>query len=137
MPSTRIIFFQEEEGGTVPVIEFLDGQQNKKVKAKCIALIRLLAKMGYDLKRPRSDTLRDGIRELRTEVSSVNYRLLYFFHGQNCVVISHGITKEKEVPDSEINEALANKELYKSDPEKHTYTETEQYYEETEEPENS
>ena len=136
MPNTRIIFFKEE-AGTVPVTAFLDGQQDKRVKAKCIALIRLLAKMGYELKRPRSDGLRDGIRELRTEIGNVNYRLLYFFHGQNCVVISHVITKEKEVPDAEINAALANKELYKIDPEKHTYTETEQYYEETEEPENS
>lgn len=132
MPSTQIIFFKEASG-TVPVIQFLDGQKDKRVKAKCIALIRLLAKMGYELKRPRSDALRDGIRELRTEVGNVNYRLLYFFHGQNCVVISHGITKEKEVPDAEINAAVANKELYKSDPKKHTYTESEQYYEEQEE----
>jgi|694.fasta_scaffold07304_16 phage-related protein len=129
MPSTRIIFFKEADG-LVPVIQFLDGQANKKVKAKCIALIRLLAKFGYELKRPRSDGLRDGIRELRTEVGNVNYRLLYFFHGQNCVVISHGITKGKEVPDSEIDKAIENKELYKSDPKKYTYTESEQYYEE-------
>jgi phage-related protein len=129
MPNTRILFFKEASG-TVPVMAFLDGQKDKRVKAKCIALIRLLAKMGYELKRPRSDTLRDGIRELRTEAGNVNYRLLYFFHGKDCVVISHGITKEKEVPDAEINTAVANKELYKSDPEKYTYTESEQYYEE-------
>lgn len=129
MPSTKIIFFKEADG-RVPVIQFLDGQENKKVKAKCIALIKLLAKFGYELKRPRSDALRDGIRELRTEVGKVNYRLLYFFHGQNCVVISHGITKENEVPDSDIDKATANKELYKSDPKKYTYTESEQYYEE-------
>jgi len=90
----------------------------------------LLAKFGYELKRPRSDALRDGIRELRTEVSNANYRMLYFFYGQNCVIISHGITKEKEIPDSEINTAIANKELYKSNPEKYTYYESERYYEE-------
>jgi phage-related protein len=129
MPSTTIIFFKEA-GDKVPVIEFLEAARPKRVKAKCIALIKLLAQEGYELKRPRSDTLRDGIRELRTEIDNVNYRLLYFFHGQNCVVISHGITKEKEVPDKEIDAAIANKELYKSDPEKYTYVETEQYYEE-------
>jgi len=129
MPNAKIIFFKEVDE-SVPVITWLDEQRPKTVKAKCLALIKLLAAMGYDLKRPYSDTLRDGIRELRTRVGKVNYRLLYFFHGQNCVVISHGITKEDEVPDKEIDAAIANKELYKSDPEKYSYFETEQYYEE-------
>jgi phage-related protein len=129
MPATQIIFFKEADG-TVPVISFLDEVKPKRVKAKCIALIKLLAQMGYELKRPRTDALRDGIRELRTEVGNVNYRLLYFFHGQNCVVISHGITKEDKVPDKEIDAAIENKELYKNDPEKYSYFETEQYYEE-------
>lgn len=129
MPRTRIIFFKEADE-SVPVITWLDEQKPKRVRAKCLALIRLLAQMGYELLRPRSDALRDGIRELRTEIGNVNYRLLYFFHGQNCVVISHGITKEKEVPDKEINAAIANKELYKTDPDKYSYFETEQYYEE-------
>jgi len=126
MPITRIVFFKDADE-SVQVISWLDEQKPKRVKAKCIALIKLLAKEGYELKRPRSDTLRDGIRELRTEVQSINYRLLYFFHGQNCVVISHGITKEDVVPDKEINAAIANKELYKTDPDKYSYFETEQY----------
>ncbi len=129
MPKAQITFFKEIDN-TVPVIDFLEALRPKRAKAKCIALIKLLAQEGYELKRPRTDTLRDGIRELRTEIDNVNYRLLYFFHGQNCVVISHGITKENEIPDKEINAAIANKELYKSDPEKYTYGETEQYYEE-------
>jgi hypothetical protein len=129
MPNTRIIFFKAADE-SVPVIAFLDQQKPKRVKAKCIALIQLLAQEGYELKRPRSDALRDGIRELRTEIQNVNYRLLYFFHGQNCVVISHGITKEDAVPDKEIDAAIVNKELYKTDPEKYSYFEVEQYYEE-------
>lgn len=129
MPPTQIIFFKEVDE-SVPVITWLDAQKPARVKAKCLALIRLLAQEGYELKRPRSDALRDGIRELRTEIQNVNYRLLYFFHGQNCVVISHGITKEAEVPDKEIDAAIAHKELYKTDPEKYSYYETEQYYEE-------
>jgi hypothetical protein len=46
------------------------------------------------------------------------------------VVISHGITKEDAVPDKEIDAAIVNKELYKTDPEKYSYFEVEQYYEE-------
>ena len=129
MPTTRIIFFKEVDE-SVPVMKWLDAQKPARVKAKSLALIRLLAQEGYELKRPRSDALRDGIRELRTEIQNVNYRLLYFFHGQNCVVISHGITKEAEVPDKEIDLAIAHKELYKTDPDKYSYSETEQYYEE-------
>lgn len=111
-------------------MSWLDQLRSKRVKAKCLGLLKLLALMGYELKRPRSDTLRDGIRELRTEVGKVNYRLLYFFHGKDCVVISHGITKEDRVAESEIDAAIQNRERFKSDPEKHSYFETEQYYEE-------
>ncbi|MBS2009585.1 MAG: type II toxin-antitoxin system RelE/ParE family toxin [Cyanobacteria bacterium SZAS TMP-1] len=128
MPKTQIIFFKAADN-SVPVMEFLDAQKPARVKAKCIALIQLLAQEGYELKRPRADTLRDGIRELRTEVQNVNYRLLYFFHGQNCVIISHGITKEAAVPDREIDQAIENKRLYNSDPEKYSHHEVEQYYE--------
>lgn len=130
MPSSRIVFFKEDDG-SVPLMSWLDKIRPKRVKAKCLALLKLLALMGYELKRPRTDALRDGIRELRTEIGNVNYRLLYFFHGKDCVVISHGITKEAEVPDSEIDKAIKNREAYKQDPEKHSYFETEQYYEES------
>jgi putative component of toxin-antitoxin plasmid stabilization module len=128
MPKAQIIFFKAADD-SVPIMEFLDTQKSDRVKAKCIALIKLLAQEGYDLKRPRSDALRDGIRELRTEIGNVNYRMLYFYHGQNCVIISHGITKEAEVPNKEINQAIENKRLYNQDPEKYSYHEVEQYYE--------
>jgi putative component of toxin-antitoxin plasmid stabilization module len=130
MPSTKIIFFKEDDD-SVPIMSWLDDIRPKRVKAKCLGLLKLLALMGYELKRPRSDTLRDGIRELRTEVGNVNYRLLYFFHGKDCVVVSHGITKEAEVPDNEIDKAIENRERYKQDPDKHSYFETEEYYEES------
>ncbi len=64
MPKTRIIFFQELDG-TVPLLTWLDALRPKRVKAKCIALIKLLAQLGYELHRPHSDILRDGIRELQ------------------------------------------------------------------------
>ncbi|MFA6209138.1 MAG: type II toxin-antitoxin system RelE/ParE family toxin [Candidatus Obscuribacterales bacterium] len=130
MPATQVVFFKAADE-SVPVIKFLDQQKQSRVKAKCIALIKLLAQEGYELKRPRTDTLRGGIRELRTEIRNTNYRLLYFFHGQNCVIISHGIIKEDVVPDQEIDKAIENKNLYISDPDKYSYHEVEQYYEQT------
>ncbi len=102
----------------------------QRAQAKCLALIRLLATIGHELRRPRTDALRDGIRELRTEVGNVNYRILYFSHGTDCVVLTHGITKEGKVPDAEINSAVAKRLLFKANPDKHTFYETEQYYEE-------
>lgn len=49
---------------------------------------------------------RDGIYELRATVGNMQYRMLYFFHEQSRVVISHGFRKERQVPDREIEKAL-------------------------------
>ena len=50
----------------------------------------------------------------------VNYRLLYFFHGNQIVVLTHGLTKEREVSPREIDKALALRKRFESDPESHT-----------------
>jgi phage-related protein len=77
---------------------------------------------GHELRRPRADTLRDGIHELRVVSQHVNYRVLYFFHGRTAV-ISHGLTKEGVVPPREIDLAVARKHRFAADPARHTYTE--------------
>jgi phage-related protein len=79
-----------------------------------------LAQLGHELRRPEADYLRDGIYELRVGLQGINYRMLYFFHGREIVVISHGIVKERAVPPKEIEYALKNKAAYESDPEKHS-----------------
>jgi phage-related protein len=79
--------------------------------------------MGYELRRPIADMLRDGIYELRTRHGTVQYRLLYFFHGQNVAVLTHGLTKEQRVPPELIDEALRRKRRFEQAPEKHTYRE--------------
>jgi len=76
------------------------------------------------LRRPEADLLRDGIYELRTSFQSVNYRLLYFFH-QQTAVISHGLTKEKKVPEGESEVAIRHRKLFEIDPAQHTYEEPE------------
>jgi phage-related protein len=60
-----------------------------------------------------------SIYELRAERGRVNYRVLYFFHGQNVALLAHGLTKEKKVPDADIDRAIARKKQYERDPEKH------------------
>ena len=52
----------------------------------------------------------------------LNYRMLYFFH-QQTAAISHGLTKEKQVPEREIELALRHRKLFEKDPAKYTYKE--------------
>ena len=63
----------------------------------------------------------DGIYELRVSLQGINYRMLYFFHGDTAAVVSHGIVKERVVPPREIDEAIARKRNFVQDPERHTY----------------
>jgi putative component of toxin-antitoxin plasmid stabilization module len=82
--------------------------------------MRRLAEMGHELRRPEADFLRDGIYELRSRLGTVNYRILYFFHGREVAVLASAITKEADIPAVEINRALNRKGLFVGDPATHT-----------------
>jgi hypothetical protein len=100
VPPSETIFYRE--GGTVLFEQWLNTLP-VKVQAKCLSQVRLLRSKGHELRRPVADFLRDGIYELRPTYQGVHYRILYFFSGKNIVVISHGFSKESEVPPVEIN----------------------------------
>ncbi len=119
MPKTRLVLYQEEDG-TVPLTEWLD-ELEPKAQAKCVACLKRLEDMGHELRRPEADLLRDKIYELRTRHRRVNLRMLYFFHGRKAVVVSHGLTKEAEVPAKEIDLAIERKAKFEEAPEKHTF----------------
>ena len=53
----------------------------------------------------------------------MNYRVLYSFVGENVVLLSHGLSKERKVPDVEIERAITRRENYLSNPVAHTYIE--------------
>ena len=128
MPETRIVFFQDENK-KVPVLNWLNTlrQQDRKGYANCIARIEQLAEAGYELRRPAADFLRNGVYELRAKHVRVQDRILYFFHGQNVVVLAHAIVKEEDrVPDIDIDRAIAQRELFSTSPEKYTYLEPEE-----------
>ncbi len=93
----------------------------RKVRLKWIARLERLEQLGYELRRPESDSLRDGIHELRLKKGRVHYRILYAFVDQNVVLLSHGCTKEDEVPNKEIDKAILNRKNYLSNPSIHTY----------------
>lgn len=120
MPETKIVFYKEFNGN-VPLLSWLDDLKPIAAADKCIVVIKQLSKLGYELRRPQTDILRDGIRELRTRLGRVNYRILYFFHDRNVVVLTHGLTKEGIVPNSDINKAIDMKQKYHNNPEAHSY----------------
>jgi hypothetical protein len=82
--------------------------------------IERLEAMGYELRRPEADFLRDGIYELRVRHLNVNYRILYFFHNQTAVLFD-GLTKEDVVPFKEIDRAVQAKASFGKDPGTHTF----------------
>jgi hypothetical protein len=94
---------------------------NAKAFLKCRAAISRLALLRHELRRPEADLLRDGIYELRVRLGSVNYRLLYFFHGQTVSVVAHGLTKEAAVPATDIKRAIARKSAFITNPSAHTF----------------
>ena len=122
MSQTRLIFFQDADGAA-PVWEWLKDlrTRNPKAYAKCVVRIRRLAELGHELRRPEADLLRDGIYELRARLGTVNYRIIYFFHGRNVAVLAHAITKENETPIVEINRAVQRKQTFVASPAAHTF----------------
>jgi phage-related protein len=115
-----VVFFADGSG-KVPLLDWLDGLP-KKVQDKFIVRIGRLEECGHELRRPEADKLRDGVYELRVRHKHVNYRLLYFFHERRAV-LAHGIVKEGEVPDREIDQALRRRIRFELHPETHTYRE--------------
>jgi phage-related protein len=124
MPKTQVVFYQESEGD-VPVLDWLKSLmiRDRKGYAKCVTRIQQLTDAGYELRRPAADYLRDDIYELRAKHVNVQYRILYFFQGQNIAILAHAIVKEDAaVPDIDIERAIARKAKLGKDFEYHTYT---------------
>jgi phage-related protein len=117
MPEIRL--FQDSDG-TCPVLGFLDNVP-PDCRAKARERVALLADRGHRLRRPHADLLRDGIYELRWKYQRMNYRILYFFHGSEVVVLAHALTKERRVPPAEIERAIRRRDLFETNPGKHTY----------------
>jgi phage-related protein len=120
MPQTEVVFYYDEKG--CPFLKWLEDLP-KRIEAKARVKLERLAELGHELRRPEADYLRDGIYELRWKDQSVNYRALYFFHGRGLVVVSHGLTKESEVPDQEIDLAIRRKKAFELNPNRHSYKE--------------
>jgi phage-related protein len=118
MPAVGVIYYRE--GGEVPMDGWL-AQLPAAARDVCLAHLRLLQRKGFELRRPLADFLADGIHELRVKWKGINYRMLYFFHGRQAVVVSHGFVKRRaRVPESEMRRAMGRMTRFKADPAAHT-----------------
>ena len=106
----------------MPLVEWLSALESKAL-VKCRLWLERLRDHGHELRRPDADYLRDGIYELRIGRKGMNYRILYFFHGREAVVVSHGLIKEREVPPKEIDRAVRRMNEFITNPRKHTFDE--------------
>ena len=66
--------------------------------------IERLRDLGHELRRPEADFLRDGIYELRVRLRTTNYRMLFMVG--IAAVLAHGLVKESEVPQRDIELAI-------------------------------
>ncbi len=110
------------------MIEWLDSAKTQpKARVKILKLIQRLKEFGNELRRPESDYLRDGVYELRIRHERINYRVLYFFSGQNLAILSAGLVKKDVVPESDIKRALDRKKQFMAAPDTHSFLGSELY----------
>ena len=119
MPRTKLIYYAERDQ-TVPILVWF-AKLPRKANDKCHVYLARLESEGHELRRPAADYLRDGIHELRPSFAGVQYRILYFFYGNEAVVVSHGLTKEGEVPSVEIERAIERMVRFRADPPTHSF----------------
>ena len=122
MPRTSVVLYQEADG-SCPFLEWF-AELPVKAQDKCFLRLERLRETGHELRRPEADLLRDGIYELRVSLQGLQYRILYFFHGNIAAVVSHGLIKERAVPPKEIERAIERKKRFTTNPSKHTYQES-------------
>jgi phage-related protein len=120
MPFTPLVLFRDDDG-SIPLQDWLDGLQ-EKARERCLTKLELLEESGHELRRPAAEYIEGtDLYELRVKFHKVNLRMLYFFHGQEAVVVSHGFAKEGRLPQKEINLAAERMMKFKSNPERHTH----------------
>lgn len=99
------IKFYEDQTGRVPVKEFLDGL-DIKMRQKMLRSIQALQDMGISLRMPLSESLEDGIFELRAKSGTNISRVMYSFIIGNRAVLTHGfIKKTQKTPRRELQRA--------------------------------
>jgi len=111
----KIELYEKIDGKTL-VLEFILSLSPKQ-QAKIYREIDLLEKYGNELHYPHIDTIKgkkyDGLLELRVKFASNIFRIFYFLHEKNKIILLHGIVKKKQkTPKKELDTALNRMKEY-------------------------
>ena len=102
MDEFEVEYFEKSDGSH-PAEEFILAQ-DAKMRAKLLRLISLLAEFGNGLRKPYSESLDDGIFEIRARQGSDITRVLYFFMSGKKIILTHGFVKKtQKTPPSEVS----------------------------------
>jgi len=116
----ELLYYVEGDGSEPPLVEWLDNLE-EEARSRCLDRMLLLEELGNKLRQPHTEYLGDGIYELRIKYYRTNLRILYFFHGRQAAVVSHGLSKEKRVPPKEIELAIERMKKFKANAKRHTF----------------
>lgn len=118
--SVRVALYQEANG-MCPVLDFMR-RQPERAQHQATHRLELLRDRGHQLRRPYCDNLGGGLWELRWHTGRIQYRILYFFHGQTAVVLAHALDKEGAIPAADLTRAARRKASYYANPDPHTHS---------------
>ncbi len=107
-----VIFFEVKEGSSA-VKDFIMDLETK-IQKELLKILKLLETIEI-LKEPYFKKLKnsDGIWEARKKFGSNSYRVFFFFHKDNIVVLTNGfIKKQQKTPKEEIKIAQKYKEIF-------------------------
>ena len=96
-----VVFYETEDGKT-PVEDWMNSLE-PKMRAKLIAMLELLEEKGNALRKPYTESLGDGLFELRVIQGNNISRALFFFYIDQRIIVTNGfIKKQRKTPESEI-----------------------------------
>ena len=101
----EVEFYETEKGGC-QALDFLRAQP-KSVRARTGFLISELERQGNELQFPHTDSIEDGILELRVIANRLQFRFLFFFAVGMAVITNAFLKKTKTTPRAEIGKARA------------------------------
>ncbi len=106
--------FYDLPNGKEPAKDFLLSLE-PKMRAKMLWTIQLLQENGTALRMPYSESLEDGIFELRAKVGSDISRVLYFFFVGDKAILTNGFVKKtQKTPEAEKDKAKKYRAEYLS-----------------------
>jgi len=121
---SRITIIYQKDKERVPVKDWLAKVRHDDPDGarRCLVRIGDLKDHGFDLHKSfpkKAEFLRDDVYYLRIKKGSIRYRIFYFFHGEQGVILHGFKKKQKKAPENEIEKAVEEKTQYESNPKGH------------------